>query len=71
MTSELRKKAAREGPKNIQTVVSDGCDVPLGDGSVDIVCNEHVPAPYRRARDRRQGNEQGYSGPVGRCSWQT
>ncbi len=55
MISELRKKAAREGLKNIQTVVSDGCDVPLGDGSVDIVCANmflhHIEEPVTAVRE--------------------
>jgi len=38
MIEELRKKASAEGIRNIQPIVSDGCDLPLADSSVDIVC---------------------------------
>lgn len=55
MISELRKKAAREGIKNIQTIVGDGCDVPLDDGSVDIVCANmflhHIEEPITAVRE--------------------
>jgi len=55
MINELRKKAAREGLRNIQTIVSDGCDVPLEDGSVDIICANmflhHIEEPITSVRE--------------------
>ncbi len=55
MISELRKKAAAEGIRNIQTIVSDGCDVPLEDGSVDLVCANmflhHIEEPITAVRE--------------------
>jgi len=55
MINELRKKAAREGLRNIQTIVSDGCDVPLEDGSVDIICANmflhHIEEPITAVRE--------------------
>lgn len=38
MLKELKKKAAHEGIPNIQTLEADGCDIPMEDESVDIVC---------------------------------
>lgn len=38
MLHELSKKAAKEGLSNIQTLLSDGCDMPLADKSAEIVC---------------------------------
>lgn len=55
MINELRKKAAEEGIRNIQTIVSDGCDVPLEDSSVDIVCANmflhHIEEPITAVRE--------------------
>lgn len=55
MISELRKKAAEEDIRNIQTIISDGCDVPLEDSSVDIVCANmflhHIEEPITAARE--------------------
>ena len=38
MLKELKNKAAREGISNIETIESDGQDVPLEDGCIDLVC---------------------------------
>lgn len=38
MLKELDKKARSVGIKNIETIESDGCDVPLKNSSTDIVC---------------------------------
>jgi excisionase family DNA binding protein len=55
MISELRKKAVGEGIRNIQTIVSDACDVPLEDNSVDIVCANmflhHIEEPVTVVRE--------------------
>ncbi len=49
MLKELRKKAENTGLNNIETVESDGQDVPLNDDSVDIVCSSmylhHIEEP--------------------------
>lgn len=53
MLDELTKKAAKEGLKNIKTINSDGCDMPLADNSVDIVCANmflhHIEEPVTAA----------------------
>ncbi len=38
MLKELRKKAQNEGLKNIETIESDGRQVPVPDGSADLIC---------------------------------
>ncbi|HEY9063205.1 MAG TPA: methyltransferase domain-containing protein [Pseudobacteroides sp.] len=38
MLKELKRKAAGEGIKNIQTVESDGLEVPIPEASGDVVC---------------------------------
>lgn len=38
MLKELKKKARENGLKNIETVESDGQEVPVRDGSADLVC---------------------------------
>ncbi|HEX2946486.1 MAG TPA: methyltransferase domain-containing protein [Clostridia bacterium] len=49
MLKELNKKAVRGGLANIRTVEGDGCDMPLEDESVDLVCTNmflhHVEEP--------------------------
>jgi excisionase family DNA binding protein len=49
MLKELRKKAENEGISNIETVESDGCDMPLEKASVDVVCSNmylhHIEEP--------------------------
>jgi len=55
MIEELRKKAAAEDIKNIQPIVSDGCDMPLADKSVDIVCANmflhHIEEPVTAIKE--------------------
>ncbi len=38
MLRELAKKAGAEGISNIETLESDGCDVPVENASIDLVC---------------------------------
>ncbi|HEX3044551.1 MAG TPA: methyltransferase domain-containing protein [Bacillota bacterium] len=38
MLKELRNKARTEGINNIETIESDGCDMPLTDSSIDVIC---------------------------------
>ena len=38
MLKELRKKARLEGVRNIETIESDGLDIPVNDALVDILC---------------------------------
>lgn len=38
MLKELRRKAGGEGLANIETIESDGQDVPVADSSIDLVC---------------------------------
>jgi excisionase family DNA binding protein len=38
MLKELRKKARSEGLKNIETIESDGREVPVADGSAGLIC---------------------------------
>jgi excisionase family DNA binding protein len=38
MLKELTKKARLEGIKNIETIESDGLDIPVNDALVDVVC---------------------------------
>ncbi|MCL6589487.1 MAG: methyltransferase domain-containing protein [Firmicutes bacterium] len=38
MLKELQNKARAEGINNIETIESDGCDVPLDGSSIDVVC---------------------------------
>jgi len=55
MLKELSKKASKEGLNNIRAVVCDGCDMPLADNSVDIVCANmflhHIEEPITAARE--------------------
>jgi excisionase family DNA binding protein len=37
MLKELQNKARAEGIHNIETIESDGCDVPLSDSSIDVI----------------------------------
>lgn len=49
MLRELRKKADMEGISNIEAVESDGCDMPLEDSCIDVVCSNmylhHIEDP--------------------------
>lgn len=38
MLGQLRKKAREEGLTNIETIEGDGCDMPVADSAVDLVC---------------------------------
>jgi len=55
MLSELSKKASAEGLTNIRTILADGCDMPLPDSSVDIVCANmflhHIEEPAAAVRE--------------------
>jgi excisionase family DNA binding protein len=55
MIAELNKKASKEGIKNIQCIVGDGCDLPLSDSSVDIICANmflhHIEEPVTAVRE--------------------
>ncbi len=55
MIAELTKKASKEGLKNIQCIVSDGCDMPLADNSADIVCANmflhHIEEPVTAIKE--------------------
>lgn len=58
MLKELEKKAAQDGLGNIQTVKGDGCDMPLDDESVDLVCANmflhHIEDPILSVREMRR-----------------
>lgn len=49
MLRELRKKAEGEGIANIETIEADGCDMPVDNSSIDIVCSDmylhHIEEP--------------------------
>ncbi len=55
MLNELIKKAEKQGLKNIRTIISDGCDMPLSDQCVDIVCANmflhHIDEPIEAAKE--------------------
>jgi len=55
MLKELGKKADKQGLKNIRTIISDGCDMPLSDGCADIVCANmflhHIEEPLEAVRE--------------------
>lgn len=55
MLKELNKKAAQDGLSNIQTIEGDGCDMPLKDESVHIVCTNmflhHIEEPILAVRE--------------------
>lgn len=55
MLKELNKKAAQEGLSNIRTVEGDGCDLPLGEESTDLVCSNmflhHIEEPILAIRE--------------------
>lgn len=38
MLKELNKKAKQDGISNVRTIVGDGCDMPLEEESIDLVC---------------------------------
>ncbi len=58
MLKELRKKARGEGLKNIETVESDGCEVPVPDGSADLICANmylhHIEEPESAIGEMRR-----------------
>jgi excisionase family DNA binding protein len=55
MLRELAKKAATEGISNIETLESDGCDVPVDSASIDIVCANmylhHIEDPEQAIKE--------------------
>ena len=58
MLKELEKKAAQKGLANICTIESDSCDVPLEDGSVDLICANmflhHIEEPILAVKEMRR-----------------
>lgn len=55
MLKELQKKARIEGLKNIETIESDGREVPVPDGSADLICSNmylhHIEEPESAIRE--------------------
>ena len=55
MLRELVKKAGAEGISNIETLESDGCDVPVDNASIDIVCANmylhHIEDPEQAIKE--------------------
>ncbi|NSW92841.1 MAG: class I SAM-dependent methyltransferase [Firmicutes bacterium] len=55
MLKELRKKAKEAGIRNIETIESDGCDVPLEDAGADVVCASmymhHIEEPENAVKE--------------------
>lgn len=55
MLKELIKKAEKQGLKNIRTIISDGCDMPLPDQCADIICANmflhHIEEPIEAIRE--------------------
>lgn len=58
MLKELKKKAREAGIKNIETVESDGCDMPLEGGIADMVCASmylhHIEEPENAVAEIRR-----------------
>jgi excisionase family DNA binding protein len=58
MLKELGRKAAQEGLGNIRTIKADGCDLPLEDESIDLVCANmflhHLEEPMMAIREMRR-----------------
>jgi excisionase family DNA binding protein len=58
MLKELLKKASDEGIANIETLESDGCDMPLEKSSVDIVCSNmylhHIEDPMNAINEMKR-----------------
>ena len=55
MLRELAKKAASESIANIETLESDGCDVPVDDASMEILCPSmylhHIEEPEQAVKE--------------------
>ncbi len=55
MLNELAKKADKQGISNIRTVLGDGCDIPLSDNGVDIICANmflhHIDEPITAIKE--------------------
>lgn len=55
MLKELNKKAVQDRASNIQTIVGDGCDMPIEGESVDFVCTNmflhHIEEPILAIRE--------------------
>ncbi len=58
MLRELAKKAAAESIANIETLESDGCDMPVEDASMDIVCASmylhHIEEPEQAVKEMKR-----------------
>ncbi len=58
MLKELRQKARGEGLMNIKTIESDGCEVPVPDGSADLICANmylhHIEEPESAIGEMRR-----------------
>jgi excisionase family DNA binding protein len=58
MLKELKKRAERDKIENIETVESDGCDTPLEEESVDLVCANmflhHIEEPILAVREMQR-----------------
>lgn len=58
MLRELAKKAGDEGINNIQTLESDGCDMPVADSSIDLVCANmylhHIEEPELALKEMKR-----------------
>lgn len=58
MLRELKKKAKEDGIKNIETLETDGQDMPVGDSSVDIVFASmflhHIEEPQFAAKEMKR-----------------
>lgn len=58
MLKELRKRAEGEGITNIETLEGDGCDLPLADASIDVVCSNmylhHIEEPELAIKEMKR-----------------
>lgn len=58
MLKELRKKAEEAGIGNIETLEGDGCDLPLANSSVDVVCSSmylhHIDEPEMAVKEMKR-----------------
>jgi DNA binding domain, excisionase family len=58
MLKLMQKRASDEGIENIEALEGDGCDIPLGDSSVDVVCSNmylhHIDDPIIAIREMKR-----------------
>ncbi|NTV90577.1 MAG: methyltransferase domain-containing protein [Clostridiales bacterium] len=58
MLKELKLKADEEGRDNIEVIECDGRDIPLPDGSVDLICSNmylhHIDDPETAVREMKR-----------------